>query len=78
VAVLYESDPGEARELLQTIQAEYRPNAIVAASSYPSLEKAPALLMDRPLKNGLPTAYVCQGFVCKMPVTSASELQALL
>jgi uncharacterized protein len=78
VAIVYESDPEEARELLQTIQAEYRPNAIIAASSYPPSGKAPALLMDRSLKNGLPTVYVCEGFVCKMPVTSALELKNLL
>jgi uncharacterized protein len=78
VAVLYESDPEEAWELLQTIQAKFRPNAIIAASAYPPSEKAPALLMDRPLKDGLPTVYVCEGFVCKMPVTSGSELQDLL
>jgi uncharacterized protein YyaL (SSP411 family) len=78
MAVVYESDPMEARKLLQTIQATYRPNAIVAASSYPPSDRAPALLMDRPLKDGKPTIYVCEGFVCKMPVTSTSELQDLL
>jgi uncharacterized protein YyaL (SSP411 family) len=78
VAVVYESDPKQAWKLLQTIQATYRPNAIVAASSYPPSEKAPTLLINRPLKDGKPTIYVCEGFVCKMPVTSTSELQALL
>jgi uncharacterized protein len=78
IAVVYESDPKEARKLLQTIQATFRPNAIVAASYYPPSVKAPALLVDRPLIDGKPTIYVCEGFVCKMPVTSISELQALL
>jgi len=78
MAVVYESDPREVRKLLQTIQATYRPNAIVAASSYPPSDRAPGLLMDRPLKDGKPTIYVCEGFVCKMPVTSTSELQDLL
>jgi Highly conserved protein containing a thioredoxin domain len=78
IAVVYESDPKEARKLLQTIQATFRPNAIVAASYYPPSVKAPALLVDRPLIDGKPTIYVCEGFVCKMPVTSISELKALL
>ncbi len=78
VAVLYETDPAEARDLLQTIQSTYRPNTVVAASSYPPPEHAPALLMDRPLKDGKPTAYVCEGFVCKLPVTAILDLQGLL
>jgi uncharacterized protein YyaL (SSP411 family) len=76
--LIYEEDPQEARGLLKTIQAEYRPNTILAASSDPPSIHAPALLAERPLKDGKPTVYVCEGFVCKMPVTSISELQALL
>ena len=30
-----------------------------------------ALLADRPLRDGRATAYVCRGFVCRLPVTSA-------
>jgi uncharacterized protein YyaL (SSP411 family) len=78
IALIYEEDPQEARGLLKTIQAEYRPNTILAASSDPPSIHAPALLAERPLKDGKPTVYVCEGFVCKMPVTSISELQALL
>jgi uncharacterized protein len=78
VAVMYESDLEQAHELLQTIQSEYRPNIVVAASPQPPSEKAPSLVMERPLKGGKPTVYVCEGFVCKMPVTTISELGRLL
>jgi uncharacterized protein YyaL (SSP411 family) len=78
VAVVYESDPDEAREVLQSIQSEYRPNMILAGSSYPPSPNAPPLLADRMIKDDKPTVYVCEGFVCKMPVTSIPELQALL
>ena len=78
VAVVYGANLEDARELLQTIQSQYRPNTIVAASSYPPSNNAPALLIERPLKDDRPTVYVCEGFVCKMPITSTSELQALL
>jgi len=50
----------------------------VAASAYPTSENAPSLLMDRPLKENKPTVYVCEGFVCRMPVNSVSDLQGLL
>jgi uncharacterized protein YyaL (SSP411 family) len=78
VAVLY--DPGEdnAQDLIQVARSKYRPNLIVAASAYPPSKDAPPLLMDRPLKDSRATVYVCEGFVCKYPVTTISELQSLL
>jgi uncharacterized protein len=33
-----------------------------------------ALLADRPLVNGQATAYVCRGFVCRLPVTTVEDL----
>ena len=36
-----------------------------------STEAAIPLLEDRPLRDGKPTAYVCEGYVCQAPVTSA-------
>ena len=78
VAVVYGSDPQEARSLLQVIRSGYRPNVVVAASSQPPSKEAPSLLTERPLKENQPTVYVCEGFVCKMPVNTISELQGLL
>ncbi|HEU0292750.1 MAG TPA: hypothetical protein VFR47_08430 [Anaerolineales bacterium] len=69
---------GDASELIRIVQNSYRPNTIIAASSYPPSSSAPALLMERPLKDGKPTVYVCEGFVCKNPVTTISELKELL
>jgi hypothetical protein len=86
VAVVYaRTEPGrseagseDASGLIRVIQSQYRPNTIIAASPYPPLNDTPALLRDRPLKNGKPTVYVCEGFVCKNPVTTISELKELL
>jgi len=86
VAVVYaRTEPGRseagvenASELIRVVQSAFRPNTIIAASSYPPPSDAPALLKDRPLKNGKTTVYVCEGFVCKNPVTSMPELRELL
>jgi uncharacterized protein len=75
---VYEAEEESAQELLQVIRSTYRPNTVIAASAYPPPPNAPALLMDRPLKDGRPTVYVCEGFVCKNPVTSIPELEGLL
>ncbi|HUG34470.1 MAG TPA: thioredoxin domain-containing protein [Anaerolineales bacterium] len=86
VAVVYartepgrsEADEDHASEMIRLVQSEYRPNTIIAASSVPPPADAPDLLKDRPLKNGAATVYVCEGFVCKNPVTSVTELKELL
>ena len=43
---------------------------MVGVPDEPGLE----LLADRPLLNGRPTAYVCRGFVCRLPVTDSQAL----
>jgi uncharacterized protein YyaL (SSP411 family) len=78
VAAVHEAGRGSPQELLSVIQSAYRPNTIVAASTFPPSEHAPALLRNRPVRDGKPTVYVCEGFVCKTPVTSIPELETLL
>ena len=78
IAVVFEAKADNAQTLLNVIRSEYRPNIMVAASAYPPPNDAPSLLSDRPLKDGKPTAYVCEHFVCKRPVTTPEELQAQL
>ena len=76
VAVMFDAKADETQALLNVIRSEYRPNIVVAASAYPPPNDAPTLLADRPLKDGKPTAYVCEHFICKQPVTTPEELQA--
>jgi len=78
VAVVYDASQDHAQELIQVTRAEYRPNLIVAVSAYPPSKDAPPLLTDRPLKDGQATVYVCENFVCKLPVVSSAELERML
>ncbi|HSK67061.1 MAG TPA: hypothetical protein VK888_09030, partial [Anaerolineales bacterium] len=78
IAVVYELDVESVEEVIQIIQSEYRPNLVMAVSAYPTPANAPALLNDRPVKDGKVTVYVCEGFVCKNPVTTIPELKDLL
>ena len=78
VAVLGEAGDPDYQRLLKVVRSEYRPGVVVAASSSPILKNAPALLNDRVLMDGKPTAYVCEGFVCKMPVTDEGALREQL
>jgi hypothetical protein len=47
---------------------------VLAQSAYPPKPGSPSLLNDRSMLNGKPTAYICQGFVCKQPVNTAEGL----
>ena len=50
---------------------------ILAAAAYPPDTRAPALLQNRPLIDDRPTAYLCEGFVCRQPVTEPEQLISL-
>jgi uncharacterized protein YyaL (SSP411 family) len=78
VAVVSETGAGNASDFVRAVRSQYRPNLVVAASAYPPSAEAPALLRERPLKDGKTTVYVCEGFVCKNPVTTIPELEELL
>ena len=73
-------DPSDTRygELLSVVWEKYRPNLVAALSRPNPPAEAPPLLHNRPLYNHHPTAYVCQNFVCDLPVNSSEDLRAQL
>ena len=63
-------------ELASVVRAEHRPHLVLAGG--PAGSDKPELLADRPAIGGAPTAYVCEGFACKQPVTEVKALVDLL
>jgi len=63
-------------ELAAAVRAEHRPHLVLAGG--PEGTEAPELLHGRDTLDGKPTAYVCESFTCKQPVTDASALASLL
>jgi hypothetical protein len=55
----------------------FRPGQVLALAADPAGSAVP-LLDGRIALDGRPTAYVCQGFVCRRPVTSPGDLRAAL
>jgi hypothetical protein len=66
--------PG-TRALLEVAAGGYAPNRVVALLSSESASTSVALLEDRALLGGRPTAYVCRGFACRLPVTDPDALR---
>ena len=72
-------DPGDPRTgalVDEVVRARFLPNAVLAVAD-PRPRRptgAIALLRDRPQVDGLPTAYVCQRFACRLPVTPPEDL----
>jgi uncharacterized protein YyaL (SSP411 family) len=55
----------------------HAPGGTVIVAGEPDRPGVP-LLEDRPLRDDSPTAYVCRGFVCDLPVTALEDLVAKL
>ena len=70
-------DPGdtETQALMSEVYRNYLPNRVFLgqASEDGTLVGLP-LLDDRDQINGRPTAYVCQNFVCQLPVNDPTAL----
>jgi hypothetical protein len=75
IALLYSEKDKNIRLFLDKVRADFMPNTVVAASIYPPSKDSPLLLSNRPLKEGKLTAYVCENFVCNLPVNSLEAFQ---
>jgi uncharacterized protein YyaL (SSP411 family) len=62
---------GSAGPFISHLRRRYLPRVVVAAGSDARIP----LLRGRPTINGQPTAYVCENFTCKLPVTDLTEFE---
>ncbi len=77
VAIVGSPDAADTRALIAESRRGYQPNRILAVSADPAGSTIP-LLDGRIALDGRPTAYVCRGFVCRLPVASVDALRAEL
>ncbi|MGH3341630.1 MAG: thioredoxin domain-containing protein [Carbonactinosporaceae bacterium] len=73
IAVIGPPDDPETRALHRTALLGQAPGAAVALGD-PAAAPSAALLRDRPLVGGRPTAYVCREFTCDAPTTDRAAL----
>jgi hypothetical protein len=62
----------------EVLTKSFLPNVVVAIAPPGSVPHRLALLEDRPQVDGKPTAYVCERFACKLPVTRPEDLREQL
>ena len=76
VVVGHTDDPG-AQALLDAAWSSYGGNRTVAGGAPDGLPDTP-LFAGREALGGRPTAYVCQGYACRTPVTEPDAVQTAL
>jgi uncharacterized protein YyaL (SSP411 family) len=80
IAIIGVGGSEDTQELLKTTWTPYLPNKVVASAAPGDTSAADAisLLRNRPQIEGRATAYVCEDFACKQPVTTPNELASQL
>ena len=80
IAIIGDLADAEAGALLDAVHGRYLPNKVVVGSAGggENAENGRAyempLLAERGMVDGKPTAYVCQNYVCQLPVTDPQAL----
>jgi hypothetical protein len=77
VAIVGEAESVALRALVVAVDRGYHPFRVQASSATPAASSVP-LLSGRFALDGRPTAFVCHGFACRLPVTEPEALEALL
>jgi len=65
---------GPPESFLSVLRPRYLPRTVIAAGTDDRI----GLLRDRPMVDSQPTAYVCENFTCKQPVTDVTSFEKLL
>jgi uncharacterized protein YyaL (SSP411 family) len=79
IAIVGDPSAPQTKALVDEVLRErFLPNVVTAVGPPDSVPEGLALLEDRPQLEGLPTAYVCERFACRTPVTGADELREQL
>jgi uncharacterized protein len=80
IAIVGEAGGDETRALLREVWGRYLPNKVVAQAAVGDARASELvpLLLDRKAVGGRATAYVCEHYTCRQPVTSPEELRLQL
>ena len=77
VAIVGDPEAADTKALVAEVHGRFLPNTVLAVGSYRAPVEMP-LLQDREQLDGKATAYVCERFACRQPVTDPGALAAQL
>jgi uncharacterized protein YyaL (SSP411 family) len=77
IAIVGASEDAGTVALLREVRRHFLPHAVLAFTP-PEVASVLPLLQGRTLVDGNAAAYVCENYACKLPVTSAEALAALI
>ena len=77
IAIVGDPEGADTAALLQVVRSCYLPTSVLALKR-PGEESMLPLLEGRDLVNGQAAAYVCENYVCKLPITEAQALAGLM
>lgn len=78
IAIIGDPKLPATQALLREVDRRYLPNKVLALSPTDVDESPVALLARKTKRGGAPTAYVCENYLCKEPVTDPGALGKLL
>jgi hypothetical protein len=78
VAIIGAPDDPRTIALRSEISGRLLPAAVTLSASPGEGGHLSPLLADRPTVDGAPTAYVCERYACRQPVTDPDALRAQL
>jgi uncharacterized protein YyaL (SSP411 family) len=77
LAIAGEKGSNAFEEFTKVANDQYLPNLVMAGGD-PKESPQPALMVERQMVDGKSTAYLCQGFTCKLPTSSPTTLKKLI
>ena len=82
IVIAGDRDAAQTRELLEEVHTHFLPNKLILLADggvgQTWLGKNLDFLSSARPQEGKSTAFVCENFVCRLPVTERSELRPLL
>ena len=74
IAFIGDPDAPDTKKLVRTLYDRYLPNKIVVGAAEAQSDPSIPLLKGKTRIQGKPTAYVCEGYRCKLPVHTPQDL----
>ncbi len=78
IVIIGDPEDEATKALMRTVYETYIPNKVVVTSAKPDPDSDLPLLKGKQMRNGKPTAYVCENYSCKLPVTDTTKLASQL